>query len=154
MKTARSIDWVTIGVTIIGLVWGTYYVLSTRWNPIDEPEAAWLITPVLVALWICAPFVIRSAIGPLPERLEVDEAEGLHYPNRWLFVLGMPCLAGAIWLFGFMPSALVYAVVTVLGMGERRIKVHLIIVAIIIAIIVLGFEWGLNVHLPLWPRWI
>lgn len=151
MNTSPSIDWTTIAVTTVGLGWGTWYVLATRWNPIDEPEAAWLITPVAILAWMVAPFVVLSAIGPLPERLQVDPDEGLDRPNRWLFALGLPVLAGLIWVLGFVLAIILYVSATVVAMGERRVPVHLAILGVLLAIIFGGFVWGLGVDLPLWP---
>lgn len=147
----REIDWVTIAIALGGLAWGTWYVLSTRLNPYDEPQAAWLITPILVAAWIAAPFVIRSAIGPLPERLRIDPRESLAHPARWRFVVGLPLLAAGVPLVGFVPVTVLYAPVLFWVLGERRAIVIVGGTAALVGIIQLGFAWGLGVDLPLWP---
>ena len=151
MKMLRISDWITFGVALTGLAWATWYVLATRANPIDEPEAAWFITPIVILVWIVTPFVMLSATGPLPEKLHVDPGESLDGANRWLFVIGLPVLAATIWVLGFVLAILIYVPVTVATMGERRIRVHMIILGLLSVIVFGGFGGGLEVNLPLWP---
>ena len=152
-KGGRGTDWAALAVVAGGLAWATWYVLATRANPIDEPEAAWLITPLLIAGWVCAPFAAWSALGPLRPRLAVDPDTGLGaHRNRLAFVIGLPLLAGGIWLLGFVPSVLIWLPALLLAMGERRPTVHLGLVAALLAAIYGGFVAGLGVDLPLWPR--
>lgn len=149
----RGTDWIALAVVAGGLAWATWYVLATRANPVDEPEASWFITPLLVALWLTAPLAVWSAVGPLHRRLAVEResAIGVHR-NRVAFVLGLPILAGAIWLVGFVASIALWVPALLLAMGERRPAVHLGIVAGLLAAVGLGFSWALGVDLPLWPR--
>ncbi|WP_308918228.1 hypothetical protein [Jannaschia sp. LMIT008] len=149
----RGTDWTALAVLVGGLAWATWYVLSTRANPIDEPEAAWLITPLLLAAWASAPFVAWSALGPLRKRLAVepDSAIGAHR-NRTAFVLGLPLLAGSIWLLGFVATVALWVPALLLAMRERRVAVHVGIVGGLLAAVGLGFSWALGVDLPLWPR--
>ena len=151
-RPSRGTDWPALAVTAGGLAWATGYVLAALSNPYDEPEAAWLITPLLIGLWLVAPFVAWSAARPLRARLAVDPATALGaHRNRVAFVVGLPLLAGAIWAFGFVPAVLLWVPALLLAMGERRVAVHVGIVATLVAAIVLGFVWGLRVNLPLWP---
>ncbi len=148
----RSVDWVTVVVTLIGVVWAVWYVWSTRANPYDEPEAAWLITPLLIALAAAAPFVLWSAVGPWPARLRLDPKESLRPSARISFVISLPILAGMIWAGGFVPATLIYVPAMMRVLGERRFGVIIASVVGLLLFILLGFSWGLGVPLPLWPR--
>lgn len=152
MGGSRQIDWVSIALTLVAVGWASWYVWSTRTNPDDEAEAAWLITPILIALWVTAPFVLWSAIGPFPARLQLDPAEGLRVPARYRFVLSLPVLAGLIWLLGFVAATVLYLPATILMAGERRPLVILTVTLGMLALIYLGFDRALGVKLPLWPR--
>tara|TARA_R110002074_G_scaffold165324_1_gene325431 strand:- start:208 stop:735 length:528 start_codon:yes stop_codon:yes gene_type:complete len=148
---SRQIDWVTIAVTLVALAWASWYVWSTRNNPDDEAEAAWLITPILIAAWATAPFVIWSAIGPFPQRLQLDRDEGLGVAARYRFVISLPVLAGLIWLLGFIAATIIYLPAIILMSGERRPLLITAMTLGMLALIYLGFDWALGVKLPLWP---
>lgn len=135
----------------VGLVWATHYVWSTSSNPYDEPEAAWLIRPLLIALWIVGPFVIWSAKLPLPEKLVPDPAESLALPSRRVFLAGLALFAAGIWLLGFVAAIAIYTPLMCRALGERRLSALICATVLLLAILWGGFHYGLDIRLPLWP---
>lgn len=152
VSEGRSVDWVTVAVTLIGVAWAAWYVWSTRASPYDEPEAAWLITPLLIALGLTALFVLWSALGPWPERLRIEAGESLRPVARSRFVLSLPILAGLIWAGGFVIATSLYIPAMMLALGERRPLIIFTLTLSLLALIFVGFSWGLGVSLPLWPK--
>ena len=151
-QRVKQIDFTSLAISTAGALWASWYVWSTRTNTLDEPEAAWLITPLLVGLMITAPFVVAGAIGNLPERLRIDPESSLNHPARLYFTVSLPILAGLIWFFGFLITITLYLPVMMTILGERRPLLLAGMTIGLVALAALGFSWGLGVSLPLWPR--
>ncbi|RVT81729.1 tripartite tricarboxylate transporter TctB family protein [Rhodobacteraceae bacterium CCMM004] len=150
--TRPSVTWPVVAVVAIGLVWAGHYVWSTVTNPLDSEEAAWLIRPLLWSLVLVAPFVLWTAVGRTLEKLETEDGESLAPLSRKAYVAGLPLLAVAIWVLGFLPATLVYTPLMCLALGERRPVAIALTTAILLAVIWVGFHIGLGIRMPLWPR--
>jgi hypothetical protein len=151
-QRVKQTDFTSLAIATVGVLWASWYIWSTRTNTLDEPEASWLITPLLVALMITAPFLVAGAIGNLPNRLRIDPESSLSHPARLCFTVSLPILAGLIWFFGFLITIIFYVPVMMIILGERRPVLLAGMTIGLIALATLGFSWGLGVSLPFWPR--
>lgn len=147
----RGPDWVTVFVSLIGLGWSGWYVWSTRTNPLDDPEAAWLITPIFLILCVTGLFVLASAMPWRSRLLDVDPSEGLEPSERRSFIIGLPILAAVIWMFGFILAVCLYIPILSWVLGERSPSRLATITLGILVLIIIGFSWGLSINLPLLP---
>lgn len=124
---------------------------------------AWLLNVVILASgWYLLQAVRRRAAGSDPsgvasvsERTEPEETEGLHEVavsgDLRRLLLGFALLWGYIFAMtriGFVPSTLVFALVFLLFVGERRPLVLLTIPVTIVAAILVVFTRLLVVPLP------
>lgn len=151
----KSVVWTVILVALGATSWAAWYVISTVRNPFDGPEAAYLIRPLLIALILLLPLVIWSAIGKRGVALAPPEHSSLwRQPKQIAFIVGLPLLGLSIWGLGFILSAVLYVPVMTWLLGERRLLIIGGLTIGLVAIMVVGFQWGLSVRLPLWPGWV
>lgn len=153
MAVHRSVQWPVIGVVIASLAWATAYVMLASLNPRDEPESLYLIRPLLVALWIVAPFALWSAVGSRPQRLTVDPETSLSEPNRLILLASLPAFFALIILVGLPAACVVFVTASAWAYGESNPLILAALALGTLAIILGGFIAGLGVAIPLTPFW-
>ena len=152
-RTGRA-DWPVVGIVVVALAWAAAYVVATVTNPYDEPEAATLIRPLLIAAAALAPVVVWGATGRRAARFAPDEPEGLRSPARLTLLGSLAAFALLAYLGGFVVAIIVYLGVMLPLLGMRRPLVVTLVIAGFVAVAWGGFAGLLGVRLPLWPPFL
>jgi len=147
------IQWPIVGVLIVSLGWATSYVVLTSLNPLDEPEALYMIKPLLGMLWLIAPFVLWSAIGAIPERLQPDPGTPIATRSRVILLVSLPLYFLLIVLIGLPAASALFVFASAMLYGERNPAVLAVLPLLTLGIIIFGFAGTLNVRIPLYPFW-
>lgn len=149
----RAIELGSASIVLASLTWGAVHLVSVRSHPWDDPQSAWLIWPLFIALVVCAPFVLWSARGQTGAEL-VEDSPGLADPAQVRFVLGVAAMIASAWAFGFALVAAIGPPALAFWQGEQKLAILALLAVLPLAIVVLGFVWALSIDVPLLPLWM
>lgn len=160
-KHSIQLDLSSMIISLMILVWSTFYYFSTLTDTEEGPESVLFMRPVFFGILCCIPFVLRKTIMFLPrshsdlnEDSENGKADrGLLEKHRIFFTLVSASYCVALPFLGYFISSALYVLICNLLLGSKNIKLLLALPVGISGLISIIFSTLLSIPIPIWPVW-